>query len=103
MSEFKKVATLSDLEEGVITAVRVGDQSIALYKIGEEVFATTDDCTHDVCSLEDFGKIEGETVICTCHGAKFKIKTGEVTLTPALAPLKTYKTKVDGDDVLVEV
>ncbi len=103
MSEFKKVATFSDLEEGVITGVRVGDHSIALYKIGGEVFATTDDCTHDVCSLEDFGKIEGEIVICTCHGAKFKIKTGELTLSPALASLKTYKTKVDGDDVLVEV
>ncbi len=103
MGEFKKIATFSDLEEGVITGVRVGDHSIALYKMGGDVFATTDDCTHDVCSLEDFGKIEGEIVVCTCHGAKFQIKTGEATLTPALAPLKTYKIKVDGDDVLVEV
>lgn len=103
MSEFKKVATISDIDEVVITAVRVGDQSIALYKIGGDIFATTDDCTHDVCSLEDFGKIEGKIVICTYHGAKFKIKTGEVTLTPALVPLKTYKTKVDGEGVLVEV
>ena len=103
MDEFKKVATFLELEEGVITVVRVDGQAIALYKIGGEIFATTDECTHDVCSLEDFGKIEGDIVICTCHGAKFEIKTGEVTLPPALAPLKTYSVKVDGGDVWVEV
>ncbi len=83
MGEFKKVAVFSELEEKVITAVRIDGQAIALYKMGGEIFATTDECTHDVCSLEDFGKIEGDIVICTCHGAKYKIKPGEVAMTPA--------------------
>jgi len=103
MADFKKVAEFSELEEGKITGVRVNGEMIALYKIDNQVFATTDNCTHDVCSLEDFGKVEGEEVECTCHGAKFKISTGQVTRLPAIAPLKTYNVRLDGEDVLVEV
>ncbi len=103
MAEFKKVAEVSELEEGKITGVRVNGEMIALYKIDNQVFATTDNCTHDVCSLEDFGKVEGEEVECTSHGAKFKISTGQVTKLPAVTPLRTYNVKVDGEDVLVEV
>ncbi len=103
MAEFKKVAELSELEEGKITAVNVNGDPIALYKIDGQVFATFDTCTHDQCSLEDFGKIDGEEVECECHGARFKIKTGEVTRLPAVTPLKTYNVKVEGEDVLIEV
>lgn len=103
MAEFRKVAKYSELEDGKITAIRVDGNPIALYKINGQVFATFDTCTHDECSLEDFGKVDGEEVECTCHGAKFKIKTGEVTRPPATIPLKTYKAEVEGEDVYVEI
>jgi nitrite reductase/ring-hydroxylating ferredoxin subunit len=103
MADWRKVAEYSELEEGKITAVRIDGNAIALYKIGGQVFATFDTCTHDDCSLEDFGKVEGEEVECTCHGARFKIRTGEVTRPPALMPLKVYKAEVQGEDILVEV
>ena len=103
MADFRKVAKYSELEEGKITAVSVDGNPIALYKIDGHIFATFDTCTHDECSLEDFGKIEGDEIECTCHGARFRIKTGEVTRLPAVSPLKTYRVEVEGEDVLVEI
>jgi nitrite reductase/ring-hydroxylating ferredoxin subunit len=103
MSDQKKAATYSELPGEQITAVMVHGTKIALYKTQGKIFATAEMCTHDECSLEDFGKIHGEEVECTCHGAMFKIATGEVTRGPATEPLRTYKVTLVEDDILVEV
>lgn len=103
MPEFIKALPYFELKDGQISAVSVNGERIALYRINGEVLATAEVCTHDDCSLEDFGKIEGDEVECTCHAAKFKIKTGEVTRAPATVALKTYNVKVEGDDIYVEV
>jgi nitrite reductase/ring-hydroxylating ferredoxin subunit len=104
MSEFIKALSNSELEEGSILAVRINGERIALYKIGGEVYATSEMCSHSDCSLEDFGKIvESDQVECICHGARFRIKTGEVTRVPAEVPLKTYAVRVEESEVWVLV
>jgi len=103
MAEFRKVAKYSELEEGQIAAVKIDGDRVAFYKINGQIFATFDTCTHDECSLEDFGKIEGDEVECTCHGARFKITTGEVTRPPATIPLQIYRVKIEGEDIYVEI
>jgi nitrite reductase/ring-hydroxylating ferredoxin subunit len=61
-------------------------------------------CSHSDCSLEDFGKIvAGDQVECICHGARFRIKTGEVTRLPAEVPVRTYPVKVEENEVSVGV
>jgi nitrite reductase/ring-hydroxylating ferredoxin subunit len=104
MSEFIKALSNSELEEGSILAVRINGERIALYKIGGEIYATSEMCSHSDCSLEDFGKIvESDQVECICHGARFRIKTGEVTRVPAEVPLKTYAVRVEENEVWVLV
>ena len=104
MAEFIKALSNSELEEGSILAVRINGERIALYKIGGEVYATSEMCSHSDCSLEDFGKIvESDQVECICHGARFRIKTGEVTRVPAEVPLKTYAVRVEENEVWVLV
>jgi nitrite reductase/ring-hydroxylating ferredoxin subunit len=104
MSEFIKALSKSELEEGSILAVRINGERIALYKIGGEIYATSEMCSHSDCSLEDFGKIvESDQVECICHGARFRIKTGEVTRVPAEVPLKTYAVRVEENQVWVLV
>jgi naphthalene 1,2-dioxygenase system ferredoxin subunit len=104
MSEFIKALSNSELEEGSILAVRINGERIALYKIGGEVYATSEMCSHSDCSLEDFGKIvESDQVECICHGARFRIKTGEVMRVPAEVPLKTYTVRVEENEVWVLV
>lgn len=103
MAEFQKAAKTTDLKEGKIKLAHVAGEEIALYKIGEQVFATNNLCTHESCELDQNNIIEGDEVECTCHGSKFNIKTGENIAPPAAGPLPVYKTKVDGDDVYVEI
>ena len=103
MGTFRKLAQYSKLEEGQIRGVTIDGDSIALYRIDGQVFATTDTCAHQKCSLEEFGTIVGEEVECMCHLARFNIKTGQAIRLPALKPLKTYQVKVEGEDVLIEL
>lgn len=100
---FQKVANLSELAEGKVRGVKVGGEEIALYRLGDEVFATSDICAHEQCVISENYYVEGEEVECTCHGSRFDIRSGENTTPPAAEPLKTYKAKVEGDDVLVEI
>ncbi len=104
MPEFKRATAYSELDGRAILAVRINGERLALYKITGQVYATSEMCSHSDCSLEDFGEIvEGDQVECICHGARFRIKTGEVTRLPAELPLKTYPVKVEDDAVWIEV
>jgi nitrite reductase/ring-hydroxylating ferredoxin subunit len=104
MSEFNRAIAYSELDEGSILAVKINGERIALYKVDGEVYATSEMCSHSDCSLEDFGKIvEKDQVECICHGARFRITTGEVTRLPAEVPLKTYSVRIDNDEVWVRV
>ncbi|OGY26295.1 MAG: hypothetical protein A2Z11_02460 [Candidatus Woykebacteria bacterium RBG_16_43_9] len=98
----KKAAKLSELKDGEVKGVKLNGEEIALYCLGDKVFATSDICTHEQCVISKNYYIDGEEVECTCHGSHFNIKTGENTVPPAAEPLKTYPTKIEGDDVLVE-
>ena len=102
MAEFKPGAKLSELKDGEVKGVKVGGEEIALYRIGDEVFATSDICTHEQCVISENYDVQGEEVECTCHGSHFNIKSGENTVPPAAEPLKTYPVNIKGDDVLVE-
>ena len=99
----EKVAKLSELKDSEVKGVKVNGEEIAIYRVGNEVFATSDICTHAECVISENYDVQGEEVECTCHGSKFNIKTGENTVPPAVEPLKTYPTKIEGDNILVEV
>ena len=103
MPEFKKVAKTEELKENEVKGVRIDGQEIALYRQGNEVFATSDICTHEQCVISENYFIEDEEVECTCHGSRFDIRTGENTVPPAAQALKTYKTKAVGEDILIEI
>lgn len=55
-------------------------------------------CTHQGCPVS---KIEGEDIVCTCHGSKFSIKDGSVVNGPASSPLSAVKITVSGSDLSV--
>lgn len=103
MSEAVKAAKLSDLKEGEVKGVKLNGEEIALYRQGDEVFATSDICTHADCVISENYDVQGEEVECTCHGSHFNIKTGENTVPPAAEPLKTYPVRIEDEDVLIEV
>ena len=97
-----KVAKVSEVTEGELKKVDVNGEPVALFKIGGQIFATSNICTHAQCELDENHAIFGEEVECTCHGSRFNIETGKNTVPPASEPLKTYKVSIEGDEVYIE-
>ncbi|MFD7546525.1 Rieske 2Fe-2S domain-containing protein [Streptomyces sp. NPDC059578] len=50
-------------------------------------------CTHAGCPMN---KLEGTTLICSCHGSRFDATTGEVLERPATVPLPEVPVRVEG-------
>lgn len=102
VAALKKVATLQQIEPGNALCVRVGAERIALFNVDGTIYATDDTCSHAQASLSD-GWLEDNEVTCPLHGAIFDVTTGQPLTLPATKPVRTYETRVDGDDIYVEV
>jgi nitrite reductase/ring-hydroxylating ferredoxin subunit len=100
--EWTKVASRSALAPGAMIGVEVGDTPIALYNIDGEIFATENMCTHAFATLTD-GLLDGDVVECPLHGGCFKVKTGEGLGPPVPCDLKTFATRVVGDEIEVKI
>ena len=77
-------------------------KSICVAKIGDEVFAIDDTCTHSDASLSE-GDITDFKIECWLHGAEFDLRTGQALTLPATQALETYAVKIDGNSVTVEI
>ncbi len=77
-------------------------KSICVAKIGDEVFAIDDTCTHSDASLSE-GDITDFKIECWLHGAEFDLRTGQALTLPAVKSLETYAVKIDGNSVTVEI
>ncbi len=102
MPEPVVVAKLSDLPPGEMIRVYVDGRPIALFNVDGVVYATSDECSHDVASLSH-GYLEGHIVTCPRHFAKFDVRTGKNLCFPAVTPVKSYPVTIVGDEVAVDV
>jgi 3-phenylpropionate/trans-cinnamate dioxygenase ferredoxin subunit len=83
-------------ERGV--RVRVGDYRIAMFRVGDEVFAMDDRCSHAEAWLSE-GEIFDGAVECPRHGSEFDLRTGRPLSLPATQPVLTYPVDVEEGQV----
>ena len=102
MPQFVNVAKVSDIPDQTAKCVDVNDQRICLVNLGGTFYAINDTCTHAEASLSE-GQVTGDEIMCPLHMATFSILTGEVTGPPADEDIATYRVRVNGDDVAVEL
>ena len=93
---------LSELQQGKPVKVEKNGKTICVARVGDEVFAVDDTCSHSDASLAE-GDVTDYKIECWMHGAEFDLRTGEALTPPAVAPLHTYGVHVDGDSVTVEI
>ena len=96
------VASRTGLREGDIAGVTVGEEHVALYNIGGEVYATSNVCTHAFALLSD-GWLDGDIIECPLHAGRFEVKTGKGLGPPIPCDIKTYPVRIVGDDIQVEL
>ncbi len=92
-----------DLTNGMMKTIQVGNNKIALANIDGQIFAIDDRCSHKECSLGTEGALDGNVVICGCHGGKFDMRKGEAMSLPAVTNVRSYAVKIENGDVLVKL
>jgi len=102
MGKFVKVATTGEIPPGQSKQVETEGRQIALFNLGGTFYAIDNTCSHVGGPLAE-GLLEGEEVECPWHGARFNVKTGAALTPPAGAEVASYKVRVSGSDIEVEV
>ena len=102
MGGFTKIAKSDDIQPGQARTFEVGGKSIALFNVDGLFYAIDGTCTHRGGPLSE-GELDGKEVTCPWHGAVFDVTTGQVLRPPAPRGTSSYRTRVDGEDVEVEI
>ncbi len=93
---------LHEIETDSARRVEVEGREIAVVRIGDDVYAIGDTCSHAEVSLSE-GWVEPDdcAIECVAHGALFDLETGEPLSLPATRAVPTYEVSVvDGMVVL---
>ena len=95
---------LDDFADGAARRVDVDGHRICVVRLGDDLYAIGDTCTHADVSLSEGEVDAGErTIECWKHGSAFSLETGEPQSLPAVRPVPTYGVRVADGRVVVEV
>ena len=116
MGNLVEAGKARDLKDGTMKEVTLRGNEILLAMVGGKYYATSNRCPHFGGNLSR-GRLEGTVVTCPLHGSQFDLSDGHVVrwlkgsgvlsaVGKALKgpkPVATYKVKVEGDKVLIEI
>ncbi|MBN1191168.1 MAG: non-heme iron oxygenase ferredoxin subunit [Dehalococcoidales bacterium] len=104
MTEMKntfEVTAADSIPEGTMKSFKVMDRDILIARVGGKFYAMGGKCTHRGGDLSK-GKLEGTTVKCPLHGARFDITTGKNLAGPGLGPVRAKIADEPAYEVVVE-
>ena len=96
------VCRLDELEPGPARRFDVDGRKVAVVRIGDDVYAIGDTCSH-----ADFSLSEGEVfcdereIECWKHGSTFSLVTGEPQTLPATQPVPVYSARVEDGQIVI--
>ena len=87
---------VEDVTEDYPAFAVVAGKEIALYRVGDNIYASDNLCTHGNARLCD-GYLEGHEIECPLHQGRFDIRDGRALCAPLTADIRIYPVKlVDG-------
>jgi len=99
-----RVCALDELASGTARRFDVDGRAVAVVRIGDDVYAIGDTCTHGEVSLS-----EGEVwcvekeIECWKHGSAFSLETGVPSTLPATVPVPVYVARVVDGQIEIDV
>ena len=103
MGEYVAVGAADEVAEGHATAFEVEGAQIGVARVGGVLYAFSDVCTHQGCTLTSGGDLAGTEITCECHGSVFAIDSGAVLDGPASRPIETYQAREVDGQIQIEV
>ena len=116
MEELTRIANIKDLSEGTMKKYQVQGTEILIARVEGKYYAAQNKCPHFGGDLSK-GKLEGTIVTCPRHGSQFNVTDGSVVrwlkgtglisiigkTLKSPQRLITYNTKIDGQDIMVNI
>ena len=99
---WQRAASVADVKPDQGLQVKIGDKALAIFRVGENVYAVEGICPHAEAYLWE-GFIDADKIECPLHQAQFHIPTGKCLGPPADRDLVTFPVKIAGSEVLVDV
>jgi nitrite reductase/ring-hydroxylating ferredoxin subunit len=95
-----RAAALDEVAPGRPTLVVLGDRRVVLARVGAEVYALDDTCSHRGGPLSE-GKLSGTRLACPWHGWMYDVRTGQCSFPPRGSGVAAYPVRVEAGDVWV--
>ncbi|HEX8595823.1 MAG TPA: FAD-dependent oxidoreductase [Pseudomonas sp.] len=95
------VARFADLAEDRGSEIKIGEQTLVLVRLGDEVRAYQGKCPHAGAPLAK-GAICNGRLICPWHKGAFELEDGSLCEPPALEGLRRYPARVTDGQVFVD-
>jgi 3-phenylpropionate/trans-cinnamate dioxygenase ferredoxin component len=102
MTDFVRVARVTDIPDPGKLIVEVEDRLVVLFHVDGKFYALDDVCTHDGGPLGE-GQLEGFCIACPRHGAKFDIRDGRALTMPATRATAAHEVKIDAGNIFVRL
>lgn len=102
METWLNIVAIEKLPPGTRHKVDIDGLSILIFNLDHHLYAIENRCSHDDSFLDE-GEIEADEIICPWHGARFCIKTGEVTEPPAYEDIQTYPVRLNDGMVQLKI
>ena len=99
-----ELCRFDELGDGEARRFDVDGHRIAVVRIGEDVYAIGDRCSHQDISLSE-GTVDPDeyTIECWKHGSTFDLRTGKPETLPATRPVPVYEVEVRDGVVVVDL
>jgi len=95
----------ADLKPGSHRCVAVAGKTLGVANLGGKYYCIDGVCTHaggPLCEGGLGGK-DGSAVTCPWHGSTFDYRSGKVLNGPATDPVRSYKVRVKGGELFIEM
>ena len=96
------ICKVDEIPEGEGKSFKFDDVSVAVFKVGENLYALEDKCSHaDVTISGGYVHQRELCVACPWHGAQFDLRSGKVMTPPACEDIKSFDVSVEGENVVI--
>ena len=98
------VCAFDSLAPGSATRFDVDGVAVAVVRIGDDVYAIGDVCSHGEVSLSE-GEVlcDEKELECWKHGSAFSLETGEPQTLPAIRPVPVFVARVVDGNVEISI
>ncbi|MEY8877359.1 MAG: MocE family 2Fe-2S type ferredoxin [Leptothrix sp. (in: b-proteobacteria)] len=102
MSQWIPTVAFDAIDDEDVVRFDHAGKTFAIYRVEDTAYASDGLCTHEQVHLCD-GLVMDHVIECPKHNGRFDIRSGKPLGAPVCVALQTYRAKVEGGQVLIEI